>query len=225
VVVKNVEYKSYLTTLFESVLFKDIVKRYNVRHSKKLYDLGLYLITNHSTLFSCTSLKNFIGFRSVHTVENYLEYLKEAFIVFNVWKFSYKVKEQVKSPKKTYSYDPGVINAVKYRISQDTGRLIENVVDIELLRRGKESYYYKTKDGKEVDFVVKEGLAIRKLMEVCYNMDTYQTLKREVNALIKVAGETKCEDMAVLTWDYEAEEKIGDKKVLFLPLWKWLIGG
>lgn len=224
VLLKNVDPKSYITILFESILFKDIVKRYNVRYSKKLYDLGIYLITNHSSEFSYTRLKNTLEFKSVHTVENYTAYLNEAFLIFNIERFSHKVKEQVRSPRKVYAYDTGMINAVKFKTAPDAGRLIENLAAIELLRRGKEFYCYKTKDGKEVDFAVKEGLKIGQLIQICYDIVQYTTKKREINAIVKAAHETKCESLLVLTWDYEAKEKSDDKQIDYLPLWKWLIG-
>lgn len=224
VLVKNIDSKSYIATLFESILFKDIVKRYNVRYAKKLYELGLYLITNHSSEFSYTRLKNALDFKSVHTVENYTDYLNEAFLIFYAERFSYKIKEQLKSPKKVYAYDTGVINAVKFKTSPDTGRLIENLAAIELLRRGKEFYCYKTKDGKEVDFAVKEGLKIGQMIQICYDIDQYLTKKRETNALVKAASEAKCKNLIVLTWDYEAEERLDDKQINYLPLWKWLLG-
>lgn len=224
VLLKNVDPKSYITILFESILFKDIVKRYNVRYSKKLYDLGIYLITNHSSEFSYTRLKNTLEFKSVHTVENYTAYLNEAFLIFNIERFSHKVKEQVRSPRKVYAYDTGIINAVKFKTAPDAGRLIENLAAIELLRRGKEFYCYKTKDGKEVDFAVKEGLKIGQLIQICYDIVQYTTKKREINAIVKAAHETKCESLLVLTWDYEAKEKSDDKQIDYLPLWKWLIG-
>lgn len=223
VLVKNIVPKSYITTLFESILFKDIVKRYNVRYSKKLYDLGLYLITNHSSEFSYTRLKNALEFKSVHTVENYTAYLNEAFLIFNTERFSHKVKEQMRSPRKVYAYDTGMINAVKFMTAPDTGRLVENLAAIELLRRGKEFYCYKTKDGKEVDFAVKEGLKIGQLIQICYDIDQYMTKRREINALVKAAYETKCKNLLVITWDYEAKEKSEDKQINYLPLWKWLV--
>lgn len=223
VLVKNVDPKSYITTLFESILFKDIVKRYNVRYSKKLHDLGLYLITNHSGEFSYTRLKNALGFRSVHTVENYTDYLNEAFLIFNTERYSHKFKEQVRSPKKVYACDTGMINAVKFKTAPDAGRLIENLAAIELLRRGKEFYYYKTKDGKEVDFAVKEGLKIGQLIQICYDVVQYMTKKREINAIVKAAHEAKCNNLLVLTWDYEEKEKSGDKQITYMPLWKWLV--
>jgi hypothetical protein len=223
VLIKNIDPKSYITTLFESILFKDIVKRYNVRYAKKLYDLGVYLITNHSNDFSYTRLKKALEFKSVHTVENYTEYLNEAFLIFNTQRFSYKVKEQLKSPQKVYAYDTGMINAIKFKTAPDSGRLIENLTAIELLRRGKEFYYYKTKDGKEVDFAIKEGLKISQLIQVCYDIDHYITKKRETNALMKAAREILCDNLMVLTWDYEARETFEDREIQYLPLWKWLV--
>ncbi len=223
VLIKNIDPKSYLTTLFESILFKDIVKRYNVRYAKKLYDLGLYLITNHSSEFSYTRLKNALEFKSVHTVENYTEYLNEAFLIFSTERFSHKVKEQLRSPRKVYAYDTGMINAIKFKTAPDTGRLLENLAATELLRRGKEFYCYKTKDGKEVDFAVKEGMRIGQLIQICYNIEQYTTKKREINTLLKAAGESRCKNLSVLTWDHEAKEKLEDKQINYLPLWKWLI--
>lgn len=223
ILIKNIDPKSYITTLVESILFKDIVKRYNVRYAKKLHDLGLYLITNHSNEFSYTRLKNALEFKSVHTVENYTDYLNEAFLIFNTERFSHKVKEQMKSPRKVYAYDTGVINAVKFKTAPDTGRLIENIVAIELLRRGKEFYYYKTRDGKEVDFTVKEGLKVSQLIQVCHDIDNDKTKKRETNALVKAANETGCDSLMVLTWDYETKESFGEREIHYLPLWKWLV--
>jgi len=223
VLVKDIDHKNYLTTLFESVLFKDIVKRYNVRYARKLYDLGLYLITNHSREFSYTRLKNILEFKSMHTVENYMDYLKEAFLIFNTERFSYKVKEQMRSPKKVYAYDTGIINAVRFKIVPDTGRLIENLVAIELLRRGKEFYSYKTADGKEVDFAVKEGFKIDYLIQVCYDLDDYRAKKREVKSLLKASYEADCENLLILTWDNEGEEKTDNRRIKYLPIWKWLL--
>jgi predicted AAA+ superfamily ATPase len=224
VVVKGLDAKNYLTTLFESILFKDIVKRYGVRYAKKLYDLAHYLVTNHSSEFSYTKLKAILEFRSVHTVENYVDYLAEAFLAFQVGRFSYKLKEQMKSPKKAYAYDTGVINAVKFKTARDSGRMIENLVAVELMRRGNNFYYYRSSDGKEVDFVLKQGQKVGQLIQVCYAIDDLSTRKREVTALVKAGKDLKCDNLIILTWDYVADMIHGGARVTFLPLWRWLIG-
>jgi hypothetical protein len=225
IVVKNLDVKNYLTTLFESVLFKDIVKRYGVRYTKKLSDLARYLITNHSNEFSYTKLKNIVGFRSVHTVENYTKYLTEAFLMFSVDRFSFKLKEQMRSPKKGYAYDTGIIHAIKLKTGKDIGRLMENLVAIELMRRELEFYYYRPVNGKEVDFLIKRGSNVDELIQVCYDINDYETKKRELASLAKAGKAIGCDRLTVLTWDYKAEEKYSGESVNVLPLWRWLIGG
>ena len=108
--------KDYLKFLIHSVLFKDVVRRYNIRYSRHLYDLAIYLINNHSMEFSSTKIKNILGFRSVHTIDNYISYLEEAFLSFSLKRFSLKMKEQIKAPRKVYAYNPGVINVFKFKI-------------------------------------------------------------------------------------------------------------
>lgn len=224
VVVKGLDAKNYLTTLFESILFKDIVKRYGVRYAKKLYDLAHYLVTNPSSEFSYTKLKTILEFRSVHTVENYVDYLAEAFLTFQVGRFSYKLKEQIKSPKKAYAYDTGVINAVKFKTARDSGRVMENLVAVELMRRGNNFYYYRSSDGKEVDFVLKQGQKVGQLIQVCYAIGDPYTWKREVSGLVKAGKDLKCDNLVILTWDHMSDVIHGGTKVAFLPLWRWLIG-
>ncbi len=223
VVVQGVDLHNYLATLFESILFKDIVRRHGVRHPTKLHDLGLYLLTNHSRDFTYTSLKNALNFSSVHTVENYASYLEEAFLFFAVDRYSTKVKEQMRSSKKAYAYDSGMINAVKFKTSPDTGRLIENLVAVELIRRGKEFYYYRTPDGKEVDFAVRDRLKVSALMQVCHEVGDRKTARREMSAILKASKETGCRQLRVLTWDTEKKESAEGKKVVYVPLWKWLL--
>ncbi len=224
IVTKHVEPRSYLPTLFESILFKDIAKRYNVRYSKKLYDLGYYLITNHSCQFTYTRLKKILDFRSVHTVENYVKYISEAFIVFVVDRFSFKLAEQIKSPKKVYSYDTGMAKSVRFAVTPDTGKFIENIVAIELLRRDIEPYFYRTRNGKEIDFVIKKGSDINQLIQVSYDISEYATKKRELNALVKAGQELRCDNLTVITWDHCGEDLVDEQKVSFLPLWRWLLG-
>ena len=224
IVTKHVEPRSYLPTLFESILFKDIAKRYNVRYSKKLYDLGYYLITNHSCQFTYTRLKKILDFRSVHTVENYVKYISEAFIVFVVDRFSFKLAEQIKSPKKVYSYDTGMAKSVRFAVTPYTGKFIENIVAIELLRRDIEPYFYRTRNGKEIDFVIKKGSDINQLIQVSYDISEYATKKRELNALVKAGQELRCDNLTVITWDHCGEDLVDEQKVSFLPLWRWLLG-
>ncbi|MBU4086399.1 MAG: DUF4143 domain-containing protein, partial [Nanoarchaeota archaeon] len=107
------------------------------------------------------------------------------------------------------------------------GRLYENIVAIELKRRGKECYYWKNTEKEEVDFVIKEGIKLRQLIQVCYDISDIDTKKREIKALLKASNDLKCNNLLVITSDKDEEEEhewFGIKrKIKFIPLWKWLL--
>ncbi len=222
VVLGKVDPRSYLRTLIESVLFKDIVRRYNLRFAKKLSDLALYLLSNAGGRFSFTKLKNILSFRSVHTVENYVKYLEEAFVIFLIERFSPKLKERLKSPRKAYAYDTGAITTFKSRVTTDYGILMENTVALEFLRQGKEFCYFQTKEGKEVDFIVKEHLNSYRLIQVCYDLSDENTRKREFSALAKASRELGIKDLLVFSWDEEEKASYKGLQIQIYPLWKWL---
>lgn len=227
VVVKNLDTKTYLETLFDATLFKDVVKRYKVRFSQKIYDLALYLVSNFSSEFSFTKLRNILEFRSTKTVQNYLKYLEEAYLFFPLNRFSFKVKVQIKTAKKIYLADNGFILAKSFQFSPDIGKLMENLVFVEILRRGYKLnegvFYYKTGSGKEVDFVLRKGTKIEKLIEVTYKTDNLELKGRKSKVLLKASDELKCDNLEIITWDEEKEEKIKGKIIKFIPLWKWLL--
>jgi len=155
VTVKNLDAGNYLETLFDAILFKDVVKRHKVRFPQKIYDLSFYLVSNFSSEFSFTKLKKVLDFQSVVTVQNYLKYLEEAYLVFTLNRFSFKAKEQIKTPKKVYLIDNSFITAKSFQFSQNLGKLMENLVFNEFLRKGykpnKNIFYYKTRNGKEIE--------------------------------------------------------------------------
>lgn len=224
-VVGGVDTGNYLATLFESVLLKDVVRRYNVRYAGRLLELGRYLMANHAREYTYTSVSKALGFRSVHTLENYIGYLSEAYLLFSVNRFSWKARERVQAPRKVYAYDPGFVAAVGFRAGADSGRLLESVVAIELARRGGEFYTFKEPGGKEVDFVVRQGGATSELIQVCYDVSDPKTRKREISGLLHAAEALACEILLILTWDEEGEFTAQGRTVRLLPAWKWLLGG
>ena len=227
IVVKNYEPKQYLSTLLDSILLKDIVKRHNVRFSQKIEDLFTYLVSNFSSEFSFTRLKNILGFNSTHTLQNYLQYLNETYLIFSLNRYSNKIKEQINAPKKLYLVDNGFIEAKGFQTSKNIGKLIENCVFIELLNRkyriNLDLFYYKTRNQKEVDFIIRKGIKINELIQICYDLSDPYTEKREINALLEASEELKCNNLKIITWDKEKEVKISKKKISFVPLFKWLL--
>ncbi len=228
---KKVELKEYLSNLFNSILYRDIVKRYKIRNPKQIENLAIYLISNIANEYSYNSLTNSGKIKSSHTTEKYLSYLEESFILFSLNRFSYKVKEQLSSNKKIYCIDNGFIQAKAFKLSPDFGKLYENVVACKLKKEEIEGklrfYYWKNQQQEEIDFIIQEGLKVKQLIQVCFNMSDLETKNREIRALIKASKELKCNNLLIITEDTESEEKVewfGDKATIrFIPLWKWLL--
>ncbi len=222
------EPQKYLQSLYSSIIGKDIIMRYHIKYIKAIRELSLYLLSNFSCRITFNKLKNIFSLRSVHTAQNYISYLEESYVVFLIEKFSYKLKERVSAPRKVYVYDTGLACAVASRITEDFGRLYENIVAIELMRRKSvrsdlEIYYWQDYSGREIDFVVKKGLNITELIQVCYDIDTYDTRIRELRSFIKAGKELTCDRFIVLTQEKTGKEKFEDKTIEYIPLWKWLL--
>jgi predicted AAA+ superfamily ATPase len=224
VVAGGADPSSYLVTLFDSILFKDIVKRHHVRQAAKLHDVGRWLIGNIAREYTCTSVKNSLACRSVHTVDNYVAYLVEAFLLMSVTRYSPKAKLRMSAPRKIYGYDTGMVNAVRFRTGRDTGRLMENMVAVELFRRSSEYYAYKTRTGQEVDFLLRCADGPDRLLQVCYDLSDPKTRRREFQALATAGSELGLSGGTVLTWDEEGTESVGGLPVELVPSWKWLLG-
>ncbi len=222
-VVLSKEKKQLLLTYFDDIITKDIEKRYNLREREKLRALARFYLTNISSRITFSSLSKFLN-TTTNTVEKFSSYLEEANILFFVKRFSFKIKEQEKSPRKVYAIDVGLANAVGFKFSANFGRVAENIVAIELKRNSNaEIYYWKNPQHQEVDFVVKQNSKVKQLIQVCWNIHEYRTKKRELKPLLKASKELKCKNLLVITSDYESEEKIYGKKIRFIPLWKWLL--
>jgi uncharacterized protein len=229
--IKNINYRDYLSTLFNSILFKDIVKRYKIRYPQAVEKLSEQILSNIANEYSYRSLGLISGIKSTHTTEKYISYLEESFIFFSVKRFSYKIKEQISSIKKMYCIDNGFIHAKAFNVTNNYGRLYENLVAITLKKQelnGKINlYYWKNSQQEEVDFVIKEGTKIRQIIQVCYDLKKEETKNREIRALLKARKDLKCTNLLIINNEKEGEEDFewfGIKnKIKFIPLWKWLL--
>ena len=230
-IIKKINLQEYLTNLFNSVLYKDIIKRFRIRSIQGMEDLAYYLFSNVAKEYSYRTLSRVTRCRSPNTVEKYLRHLEEAFLFFSIKRFSFKVREQVASNKKIYCVDNGLVTALGFRLSPDRGRLYENLVAIALKKREENRrstiFYWKNPQHEEVDFVIKEGLDIVQLIQVCMDLSDPKTRSREVRALIKAGKMLQCNDLLILTDSVEEEEDtewFGIKsRIQYVPLWKWLL--
>lgn len=213
----------FLLELYKDILERDIIQRYKIRHVKAFKDIAKYVIFNYSRELSYSQLRRVFGVKSVHTVKNYLSYLQSAYLILLVERFSFKLKEQALAPKKAYCIDTGMMNAVGFQFSKNSGLILENMVAVELWRQSQEVYYWKDNQHREVDFVVKKGRKVVQLIQACKDVQHIGTKEREITSLIAAGKELRCNNLIVITDDYDAEEKHGEEKIRFIPLWKWLL--
>jgi predicted AAA+ superfamily ATPase len=223
-----------LTDLLDVMLVRDVIERHRVRNTLALRALVAHLLGAVASPFSVSKFTDDLRSRGVTvakpTIYTYLRYLEDAFVILPVKRLGYKPRELMWSLPKIYPIDPGLAAQAAGRSTQDLGRLMECTIAIELLRRRNqgpllEFYYWKDAHGKEVDFVVREGASVVELIQSCYDVEGYGTKDRELGPLLKASRETGCKRLRVLTWDHEGEEMVKGRKVVYEPLWRWLMGG
>lgn len=227
-VVLEQEKEKILLAYFDDVLNKDLVRRYKIRKAEKLKALVKFYLSSISSPVTFSSSGKFLQI-STDTVEKFSGFLETSYLTFFLKRFSYKVKEQEKSPRKVYAIDTGLSNTIGFRFSGNTGRLAENAVFLELKRRSYldpnlELYYWKNAQHEEVDFLIKADTKVKELIQVCWDISDMNTKKRELRALLKALEEFNLENGLVITEDFEGEEIIGDKKIRYVSLYKWLLG-
>jgi predicted AAA+ superfamily ATPase len=226
-VVLSTQKKEILLNYYEDVLTKDLLNRYSIRKIQDLKAISKYYFSNIATLITYKSIERALNI-SITSVINYTNYLEEAYLIFSLKRFSYKVKEQEKSPKKIYSIDTGLSNAIGFKFSGNYGRLIENIVFLSLYKEkiynpDLEIYYWKDEQHREVDFVIKENTKIKKLIQVCWDLKDENTKKREIKSLQKAMRELDCKNAEIITFEDSDEIEINNVKVAAVPLYKWLL--
>ncbi len=212
------ENKEYLKTLYENILYRDIIVRYKLTNEKAIKELVNLAANSISKEISFNSIKKLLGLGSSTTVKEYFDYLENAYLIFLVPKFNYSLKKQIYSNKKVYLIDNALATQLGFRYSNDYGKLLENLVFIELKRKGKEILYYS--DKHECDFVIREKTKINQAIQVCYEFNE-ENKNREINGLLEAMKEFKLNQGLILT--YDQEDELEKKKIILKPVWKWLL--
>ena len=214
--------KSYLSTLFDSILLKDVAQRHKVRKTADLYNLATYLLSNFCNPVSVNELAGELGLSSVATTKKYCDYLNEPYLFFYLPRFNNKLKLMNKAPKKVYVVDNGFVQSTAFILSENLGRLLENQVFVELMRRGyiqgQTLFYYRTRNDKEIDFVTRKGPKVEQLIQVCYDMSSEKTRKRELDALIEASEELHCDNLLVITNDKNEDLNYKGKEIHIISI-------
>lgn len=213
--------KQYLKSLYESILYRDIIVRNGLTNERELLELIHFLASNVSRPASYNSLSKVIDVKNATTVKNYLEYIQNTYLLFLVNKFDYSLKGQIQNPKKVFFIDLALIRELGFLNSEDNGRLLENLVFLELKRRGKEVFYHRQKH--ECDFVIHEKNKIIEAIQVSWSLYRTETRNREIPGLVEAMKLYNLPEGLILTESEEETIEMDKHKIVIKPTWKWLL--
>ncbi len=214
------DHPGYLKNLYESILYKDVIARYNIRNVRTIVEMIHYLISNVSKEASYNGLKKIFGLSNAITVKEYIAYFEDCYLIFSINKFDYSLKKQLANPKKIYCIDTGLANSISFQFSENYGRQLENVIFLQLKRNGSEIYYHKGKH--ECDFVIRENGKIVNAIQVCKSMEQPETRSREINGLLEAMKQYQLQTGIIITDDEEENLNINELTIQIVPAWKWL---
>ena len=219
------DHKGYIRQLVNSIVTVDIKRRFKIRYLDALMKITNYMIANFAQEVSYKAVAEMFGLGSQHTAENYINYLRQTYLLVGINKFSYKARERVRA-EKMYLIDPALLSQQENNLTGDNiGWRIENIVYLELLRRRKiadvDIYYYRT--SYEIDFVLSSGLNVCELIQVSAFIDKEKTFKRECAALIKGANELKCDNLTLITMGNSKQHEVDDVLIKEVNIIEWLL--
>ncbi len=208
-----------LNSYAKTVIYRDVIPRMHVRKTVELETLYGYLVSNIGKLFSYHKLAELFQL-SDKSIRDYIAAFEDAFLLFEIDMFSYSVKKQLRNLKKIYAVDVGQVNAIAFQFSANHGRLLENLVFLELKILDLDIFYYKTEKDLEVDFCIRKGV-IFSLVQVAWEIRELETKERELNSLFKAMDELNLKTGVLITLDQEEEFHLNGKIITMLPIYKF----
>lgn len=208
--------KILLVEYFNSILERDILLRHRIKNEKDIKEIAIFSLTNVANKISTYKIEKDFGISNPNT-RRYFEYFKEAFLLQFIHFFSYSVKKQIYNPEKVFSIDTGLRNAVSFKFSEDIGKLLENIVLLEFLRKKEAPYYWEGK--MEIDFVLRRGHKVSDLVNVCYSLNA-SSLAREIKSLEEGLSEFKNAKAKIIYWE---GEPIKHAKINFVNILDFLL--
>lgn len=205
-------------SLFQDILYKDIVARYKLTNVEEIRQIGLFLASNIGKLFSYSTLQSISGTKSLSSIKDYLHYYESSYLFAYLRKFDYSVKKQMANSRKVYTIDNAIANRLGFRFSDNIGRLLENCIYLELKRRGCEIFYFSQKH--ECDFLIKEGMNIMEAIQVVYSLNKENAL-REIAGLQESMETYKIPKGTLIVFEDRYKEQLPDK-ISMVSAYEWL---
>lgn len=207
------------------VILRDVIERYSVHNTVALRALIRHIMVAPATQLSMNKFYNSLKSQGISCTKNnlydYLEYLADSYLVYQVPIYSRSEKVRRVNPKKVYVIDPGLVGAMSFRMTGDRGALLENIVYMQLRRQGWQPCYYITKEGAEVDFILRPGKPGKsRLLQVCWDLSDPLTRERETGALLSAMDELNEKHGIIITW---LDTKPPHERIEVVPAWRWLL--
>ncbi|NLV44093.1 MAG: ATP-binding protein [Candidatus Hydrogenedentes bacterium] len=210
-----------------AILFRDLVERHDIAHPKAVSDLAHWMIDNTASLYSVNRLTGYLkslGHNAPRAaVSDYVAWFEDAYFLFAVRIFDASLARSNTNPKKVYCIDHALVASTASGILLNSGHLLENLVFIALRRVHPDIFYYKTKSGKEVDFIVPVRGRPRLLVQVCESLAVPQTRKREFAALKEAMAELGLKEAVIVTRNEDEAVETDAGTIRVLPAWKFLL--
>lgn len=212
---------------FHAIIYRDLVERHNVSHPKAVTDLSHWLVDNIASLYSINNLTGYLkslGHKVPKSVvADYMTWYEDAYFLFTVRLFDPSLARSNSNPKKIYCIDHAMVTSVSSGILVNSGHLLENLVFIALRRVHQSIYYYRTRNGKEVDFVLPVKGCSHQLIQVCETMVDPLTRKREINSLKEAMNEMGLNEGTIVTRNEEAQITVDCGVISLIPVWRFLL--
>ena len=214
------ESDDYISSLYQSIIYRDVLQRNNITNGREMLELMHFLASNSAKRHSYLSLAKVVGIKSSSTIKSYLQYVEETYLMSQLLRYSHSVKTQESSVKKIYFIDNAIIRIVGFNPTENIGPLLENMIFIELKRRGKDIFYHNS--DKECDFVVREGTRTVQCIQVTSSLSNELTYKREIEGLLDAARTYGTKDNIIITLDDDGI-KSENPQIRIIPAWRWLL--
>jgi len=208
-----------LKDLYENILYKDIMKRFG-KNEKQLRELSSFFLSNPSGKFSFRGISGLLAVKNRSVVKSFVSAFEKSLTFFFLAKFDYSIKKQIQNPQKVYCIDNGFLSALGFRFSDNEGKLLENLVAVELKRRSKDAFYFS--GSKECDFVIRSGSKITQAIQVSWKLSK-ENKERELSGLIEAMNKFGLKRGLIITHDQEETIKQPGKVIQIKPAWKWLL--
>lgn len=214
--------QNYLNSLYQSIIYRDVLTRNAISNEKEMQEMIFYLASNATKRITYSSLGKTIGVKHPETVKKYLDYVEQTYLIYQLFKYAPSLKVQLSNPKKIYFIDNAIVSRIGFNPTANIGIQLENLVFIELRRRGLQLFYHS--GIKECDFIVRCGIRITMAYQVTVSLSqSPQTREREIAGLLEAMESYQLSEGYIITMEEKENIDIQGHNVHVIPAWEWML--